>query len=77
MWSRGLDYSQRMADIQRIYSGGPAADVLLHRDEVDYVLIGPSEFASFKVNEQFWSQYTRVWQGGAYSIYQTRVHPVK
>jgi uncharacterized membrane protein len=77
MWSRGLDYSQRMADIQRIYSGGPDADDLLHRNKVDYVLIGPAEFASFKVNEQFWSQYPRLWHGGAYSMYQTRVHPVK
>jgi len=77
MWSRGLDYSQRMADIQSIYSGGPAADVLLHRDDVDYVLIGPAEFAAFKVNEQFWLRYTKVSQSGAYRVYQTRDHSAK
>jgi hypothetical protein len=77
MWSRGLDYSQRSSDIQRIYSGAPEADALLRRYEVDYVLIGPSEFASFKVDEQFWSQHTRLWQAGAYRIYQTKIYQEK
>jgi len=73
MWSRGLDYSQRNADIQRIYSGAPDADAMLGRYGVDYVLLGPAEFATFPVNEQFWSQHTRLAQTGAYRIYQTRV----
>jgi hypothetical protein len=74
MWSRGLDYSQRMADIQRIYSGDPDADVLLRGYGVAYVLISPLELAQFRVNEQFWSQYTKVSQSGAYRVYQTRNH---
>ena len=53
----GLDYSQRNTDIERIYSGERDADALLRQYGVDYVLIGPAEFAAFKVNEQFWSQY--------------------
>ena len=71
MWSRGLDYSQRNTDIQRIYSGESNADALLRQYGVDYVLIGPAEFAAFKVNEPFWSQYDQIWQAGAYRIYQT------
>lgn len=77
MWSRGLDYSQRSSDIQSIYSGGPGADALLHRYGVDYVLLGPAEFASFKVNEQFWAQYTRLSQAGAYRIYQIKAQSMK
>lgn len=77
MWSRGLDSSQRNADIQRIYSGGPDAEALLQHYGVDYVLIGPLELASLNVNEQFWSRYTKVSQSGAYRIYQTRNHPGK
>jgi hypothetical protein len=72
MWSRGLDYSQRNADIERIYSGGPDADALLGQYSVDYVLVGPLELASFKVNEQFWLKYKRVSQAGAYRMYQIR-----
>jgi hypothetical protein len=74
MWSRGLNYSLRNADIERIYLGGSGADALLSQYGVDYVLIGPGELASFKVNEQFWSQYTRLFQAGGYRVYETRIH---
>jgi hypothetical protein len=73
IWSRGLDSSQRESDIARIYSGAPEADALLSRYGVDYVLIGPAEYAKFPVNEQFWSQHDKLAQTGAYRIYQTRV----
>jgi hypothetical protein len=74
MWSRGLDYGQRNTDIQRIYAGEPDADALLRQYGVDYVLIGPAEFAASKVNEPFWSQHKQVWQAGAYRVYQTGIH---
>jgi len=70
MWSRGLDYSVRSADIQRIYLGAPEAEALLRKYNVDYVLVGPMELASYKVNEQFWSKYKTLWQAGAYRVYQ-------
>ena len=72
MWSRGLDYSERSADIQRIYVGVPEADALLRKYNVDYVLVGPMELASFKVNEQFWSKYKTLSQAGAYRVYKIR-----
>jgi len=74
MWSRGLNYSERGIDIQRIYSGAPEADALLRQYEVDYVLIGPAELASLKVNEQFWSKYAVLSQTGTYRVYQTNIH---
>ena len=77
MWSRGLSYSERGADIQRIYSGAPEADALLRQYGVDYVLIGPAELASFKVDEQFWSKHAILSQAGAYRVYQTNIHTMK
>ena len=77
MWSRGLNYSERGIDIQRIYSGAPEADALLRQYGIDYVLIGPAELASLKVNEQFWSKYAVLSQTGAYRVYQTNVHTMK
>jgi hypothetical protein len=77
MWSRGLNYTERGADIQRIYSGGPEAEALLRRYNVDYVLVGPAELASLKVNEPFWSQHAMVSQAGAYRVYQIKVRPTK
>lgn len=70
MWSRGLDASQRQADIQRMYAGTPEAAALLRQYQVEYVLIGPAEFASLNINPQFWSQYTQVAQIGPYRLYQ-------
>ena len=72
MWSRGLSYSERGADIQRIYSGAPEADALLRQYGVAYVLIGPAELASLKVNEQFWSKHKTLSQSGVYRVYQIR-----
>jgi hypothetical protein len=71
MWSRGLDSSQRQADIQRMYAGAPEAAALLRQYQVDYVLIGPAELTSLNVNPQFWSQYSQVAQIGPYHLYRT------
>jgi uncharacterized membrane protein len=77
MWSRGLDFSQRNADITSIYSGEPAAAPLLRRYGIDYVLIGPGELASFSVNEQFWGEYALLAQEGPYRLYKTNIEHVK
>jgi hypothetical protein len=74
MWSRGLDYSERSADIARIYLGAPEAEALLRKYNADYVLVGPMELASYKVNEQFWSKYKTLARAGAYRVYQIGDH---
>lgn len=73
MWSRGLDSSQRQAEIQRMYSGAPDAESLLRAHEVEYVLIGPAELGSLPVNLQFWSRYPMVAQAGPYRLYKTNL----
>jgi hypothetical protein len=70
IWSRGLDYSQRETDIQRIYSGGPEAATLLRKYGVDYLLVGPEELAQLPMNEQFLSQYRKLAQAGPYRLYR-------
>ncbi len=72
MYSRGLDYQQRIADISAIYSGATDAAQLLRRYKVDYVLVGPKELSTLNVNQQFWSQYPEVAQTGPYRLYSTR-----
>jgi len=71
MWSRGLDYSQRQAQIQRMYAGAPDAETLIGRYQVDYVLIGPQELAFSSVNPEFWSRYPKVAEIGQYRLYST------
>ena len=71
--SRGLNYVQRSADIQTIYSGGEQANSLLKHYHVDYVLIGPAELASLPVNEQFWAKQEQVAAVDGYRLYRTSI----
>jgi hypothetical protein len=45
LWSYGIDYSKRQADINQIYAGDPQALDLLHHYHVQYVVIGPYELS--------------------------------
>lgn len=74
IWSRGLETSQREADIHKMYSGGPAALALFQNYRVDYALIGPSQLA-LHVNQTFWAGCTRLAQVGAYQLYKTDCKP--
>ena len=70
MWSRGLDISQRQAEIGRMYAGAPDAGALLRRYRVGFVLIGPEERTSMKANNEFWSHGSLLQQIGEYRLYQ-------
>jgi len=73
MWSRGLDYSARQADILRIYAGAADAQTLLRRYQVQYVLVGPAELSSLQVNQFFWSGYSKAAEIGEYRLYKTNI----
>jgi len=60
LWSYGINYAQREADIPRIYQGGPAALELLHHYHVDYVVIGPHEMADLHPNVDYFASTFRL-----------------
>ena len=60
LWSYGINYTQREADIARIYSGGPDTIALLHRYHAGYVVIGPSERSTFHPNVDYFNAQFRV-----------------
>lgn len=70
VWSRGLPYAEREADISKIYAGDPAADQLLRQYGVDYVLVGPFERSSMTVNDAFFARFTPIAEVGAYRLYE-------
>ncbi len=70
IWSRGLEYASREADIRRIYAGAPDARALLGRYHVDYVLLGPQERAAVPINDAFLAQYAIVGAAGGYRLYK-------
>ncbi len=55
LWSYGINYAQREADLAVIYHGGAPALALLHQEHVSYVVIGPSERASLNPNTGYFS----------------------
>jgi uncharacterized membrane protein len=70
LWSQGIDYAARDAEVRRIYTGAPDAAELLARDKVEYVVVSPLERTSLTVNEQFFTRYKKVGETGAYRLYK-------
>jgi hypothetical protein len=60
LWSYGINYAQREADLARIYSGGGDALPLLRHYHADYVVIGPSERATFHPNADYFNANFRL-----------------
>ncbi|HEV3096486.1 MAG TPA: hypothetical protein VG104_05015 [Candidatus Dormibacteraeota bacterium] len=55
LWSYGINYIRREADIRRIYDGGATALELLHHYHADYVVIGPNEMATLHPNLDYFN----------------------
>ncbi|HEV2707276.1 MAG TPA: hypothetical protein VGV59_15250 [Pyrinomonadaceae bacterium] len=76
LWSHGLDYQRRAADLRRIYAGAPDAARLVEQYGIEYVVISPLEQtelarAGVFVNEQFFQNYQKVGEAGGYRLYKT------
>lgn len=70
IWTHGIAFGEREAEIKRIYAGALDAPYLLAKYQVDYVAVGPTEKAALKVNEEFFKRYRKVIEVGGYSLYQ-------
>jgi hypothetical protein len=78
VWSHGLDYEQREAQLRRIYAGEvSAAARLIAENGIDYVTVGPLERAEMlkagvALDESFFRRLEKVGEAGGYSLYKTR-----
>lgn len=72
IWTHGIDFGQREADIKQIYSGAPDAASLLSKYGVDYVVIDPQEHSVMPVNTDFFSRYREVVKIGEYHLYKIK-----
>jgi hypothetical protein len=70
--SHGIDYAQRESDVKMIYAGGPHAEVLMRKYEIDYVLISPEERTSLRANEMYFNRFPVLAEAGQYKIYKVR-----
>lgn len=60
VWSHGLPYLDRAADIERIYKGEKTAEVLLKKYKVSYISVGPYEKSQYKINQFFFQKYREI-----------------
>ena len=70
IWTHGLQYAPREADVKRIYAGAPGTEGLLARYGVEYAVVGPLERNMMPVNQAFFERYTKVGEVGGYSLYK-------
>ncbi|HXL82371.1 MAG TPA: hypothetical protein VN951_15960 [Pyrinomonadaceae bacterium] len=70
IWTHGLDYTQREAEIKRIYAGGSDAPLLLQKYGVQYAVVGPHERDLMTVNDRFFSGFHLIGEVGGYRLYK-------
>ncbi|HYG10375.1 MAG TPA: hypothetical protein VD835_10530, partial [Pyrinomonadaceae bacterium] len=70
LWSQGIDYTPREAELKRMYAGAPDAESLMAKHGVEYVVVSPLERGATPVNEQFFRRFTKVGETGGYSLYK-------
>lgn len=70
LFSHGIDFRQREADLRTIYRGGPQAEALIKQYKVTHVLISPEERNTVQANEQFFAKYPVIAESGQYKVYK-------
>jgi hypothetical protein len=70
LWSQGIRYEDREAEVKTIYAGGSGADALLAKYGVDYIVVGPLERAALPINDAYFTRFTRVGETGEYQLYK-------
>lgn len=71
LWSHGLDYRSREADIRAIYGGSAAAARLIEEYGIEFVVVGPHERSQAAVNDGFFKRYTEIGAIEGYRLFQT------
>ncbi|MGH9967033.1 MAG: hypothetical protein ACREBG_04260 [Pyrinomonadaceae bacterium] len=70
IWTHGLDFVQREAEIKRFYAGSPDAAELLRKYGITHAVVGPLERNVANVNDQFFSRFTDLGGAGDYRLYK-------
>jgi len=68
LWSHGLSYEAREAEIGHIYSGASDAEQLLERDGIGYIVVGPLERELLKVDDGFLKRFPVVASIGSQTL---------
>ena len=72
VWTHGLEFAPREAEINRVYAGAPDAVAILRKYGVDYAVVGPLERNLMNVNEAFFARFPLVGEVGEYRLYKIK-----
>jgi hypothetical protein len=70
LWSHGIEYGRREADVKEVYTGAHNAEKLLARYGVDYVVVGPLERTLLSVNDAFFGRFAIVAEASGYRLHR-------
>jgi hypothetical protein len=70
VWTHGLEFGPREAEIKRVYAGTPDATSILQKYNVDYAVLGPLEKNVLAPNVPFFSRFQLVGDVGGYRLYK-------
>lgn len=71
IWTHGLEFSQREAEIKRMYAGAPEAMQLIGNYKIEYVVVGKQERDAMSVNDKLFTSMPKVGEVGDYRLYKT------
>ncbi|MHB2015463.1 MAG: hypothetical protein ACYCW6_00805 [Candidatus Xenobia bacterium] len=69
LWTRGIDYRQRDADVRSIYEGTPQAVDLLRDYHVGALEVGPEEMRQYHINTAWFDQLKVLAENKGVTIY--------
>lgn len=73
LWTHGIPYTDREADVKTAYQGGAGAAEALARMNVDYVILGPRERDELPVEETFLTNlYPIIIDHAGYRVFKVR-----
>jgi hypothetical protein len=72
IWTHGLEFAQREAEIKRIFAGAPDAMSLISDYKVDYAVVGPQERNVTPVNDRFFTRFEKIGEIGGYELYKVK-----
>lgn len=71
LWTHGIDYSKREADVFSMYKGSDTAQNLLRQYDVGYVLVDQNQINDFHINKSFFqNNFTLIYESPTYILYK-------
>jgi hypothetical protein len=70
VWTHGLAFAEREAEIRRVYAGASDAAAILRKYGVEYIVVSPLEQNINTINEQFFSRFQLVGEVDGYRLYK-------